>query len=224
MPTRIRLQRRGKKGQPFYHIVVADSRSPRDGKCIEKIGVYNSLTSPAVIDLNFEKAISWIQKGVQPSDTCRILLSEKGVMFKAHLLKGVKKGAITEEQAENRFQQWLKEKEEKAESEVKQNITKVHSEVKKRLEAEVKANEVKAQKVALKRSKLAKELEQAELSVETPAEVAVPAATETAVEEPKAEAQEEKPADMPVVEEPKAETPAPEAAAGTEKEAPPTEA
>ncbi|MFA6923795.1 MAG: 30S ribosomal protein S16 [Bacteroidales bacterium] len=215
MPTRIRLQRRGKKGQPFYHIVVADSRSPRDGKCIEKIGVYNSLTSPATIDINFEKAVSWIQKGVQPSDTCKILLSQKGVMYKAHLLKGVKKGALTEEQAENKFQQWQKEKEVKIESVVKQNITKIHLETKKRMEAEAKANEAKANEVALKRSKLAKELEQSEISAQASTEAAVANPVETAVA-----VQEEKPAAT----EEKAEAPAPETAANTNAEAPQAEA
>ena len=93
MPVKIRLGRHGKKGYAFYHIVVADSRAPRDGKFIEKIGTYNPNTNPATIDLNFEKALDWLQKGAQPTDTCRAILSEKGVLYRKHLLGGVAKGA-----------------------------------------------------------------------------------------------------------------------------------
>ena len=103
MPVKIRLARRGKKGYPFYHIVVADSRAPRDGKFIEKIGTYNPNTNPATIDLSFEKALEWLQKGAQPTDTCRSILSYKGVMYKKHLLGGVSKGAFTAEAAEAKF-------------------------------------------------------------------------------------------------------------------------
>ena len=99
MPVKIRLARHGKKGYAFYHIVVADSRAPRDGKFIEKIGTYNPNTNPATIDLSFEKALEWLQKGAQPTDTCRSILSYKGVMYKKHLLGGVSKGAFTAEAA-----------------------------------------------------------------------------------------------------------------------------
>ena len=100
MPTRIRLQRHGKKNQPFYHIVVADGRVPRDGKFIEKLGTYNPLTNPATIELNVERAAEWIGNGAQPSDTARRILSYKGVLLKHHLQVGVNKGAISQEQAD----------------------------------------------------------------------------------------------------------------------------
>ena len=103
MPVKIRLARHGKEGYAFYHIVVADSRAPRDGKFIEKVGTYNPNTNPATIDLNFEKALEWLQKGAQPTDTCRAILSYKGVMYKKHLLGGVAKGAFTAEAAEAKF-------------------------------------------------------------------------------------------------------------------------
>ena len=113
MATRIRLQRHGKKGKPFYHIVIADQRSKRDGRNIERIGSYNPVTSPATIDLDFDKAVDWMMKGAQPSDTVRAILSYKGVMMKKHLLVGVRKGALTEEQAEEKFASWISEKESK---------------------------------------------------------------------------------------------------------------
>ena len=107
MAVKIRLARHGKKGFAFYHIVAADSRAPRDGKFIEKLGTYNPNTNPATIDLNFEKALGWLQKGAQPTDTCRAILSYKGVLYKKHLLGGVAKGAFTEAEAEARFNKWL---------------------------------------------------------------------------------------------------------------------
>ncbi len=110
MATRIRLQRHGKKDYAFFHIVVADSRAPRDGKFIEKLGYYNPNTDPATIEINFERALYWLNVGAQPTDTCRRILSYKGVLLKKHLLNGVKKGALTEEQAEKKFQEWLNEK------------------------------------------------------------------------------------------------------------------
>src|SRR6056297_2576545 len=113
MPVKIRLTRRGRKGQPLYHIVVADSRAPRDGRYIEKLGMYNPTTKPPTIDLDFDKALDWVQKGAIPTDTCRSILSHKGVMLKKHLLKGVKKNAISEEEAERRFNEWLTNKQEK---------------------------------------------------------------------------------------------------------------
>ncbi|MEE9350590.1 MAG: 30S ribosomal protein S16 [Flavobacteriaceae bacterium] len=110
MPVKIRLQRHGRKGKPFYWIVAADSRSKRDGKLLEKIGTYNPNTNPAIIDLDIDKAVSWLQNGAQPTDTARALLSYKGAMLKNHLAGGVRKGAITEEQAEEKFKAWLEEK------------------------------------------------------------------------------------------------------------------
>ena len=107
MPARIRLQRKGKKGQPFYQIVIADGRAPRDGKYIERIGTYNPLTIPAEITIDDERAIYWLQAGAQPTDTVRNILSYKGVLLKNHLQIGVKKGAITQAVADNRYNEWL---------------------------------------------------------------------------------------------------------------------
>ncbi len=113
MATRIRLQRHGKKGKAFFHIVAADSRAKRDGKFIEKLGVYNPNTNPATIDVNFDRTLHWVQVGAEMTDTARAILSYKGVLYKNHLINGVKKGALTDEQVEERFAAWLKEKEDK---------------------------------------------------------------------------------------------------------------
>ena len=113
MPVKIRLQRHGRKGKPFYWIVAADSRSKRDGKLLEKIGTYNPNTNPATIDLDVDSAVKWLQNGAQPTNTARALLSYKGALLKNHLAVGVRKGALTEEQAEEKFKAWLEEKEDK---------------------------------------------------------------------------------------------------------------
>ena len=113
MSVKIRLARHGKKGYAFYHIVAADSRAPRDGKFIEKLGTYNPNTTPASIELDFEKALAWLQKGAQPTDTCRAILSYKGVLYKKHLLGGVAKGAFDDATAEAKFNKWMGEKEAK---------------------------------------------------------------------------------------------------------------
>lgn len=113
MAVKIRLQRKGKKKKPFYHIVIADSRAPRDGKFIERIGYYNPLTVPATIELDREKAYEWLQKGAQPTDTVRAILRFKGVYYLRHLMRGVKKGALTEEQANQMYQEWIAAKEAK---------------------------------------------------------------------------------------------------------------
>lgn len=110
MPVKIRLQRHGKKGKPFYWIVAADSRSKRDGKYLEKLGTYNPNINPAKIDINVDSAVTWLQNGAQPTDTARAILSYKGVMMKNHLAGGVRKGALTEEQAEKKFDAWMEEK------------------------------------------------------------------------------------------------------------------
>ncbi|NBX79612.1 MAG: 30S ribosomal protein S16, partial [Flavobacteriales bacterium] len=115
MATRIRLQRHGKKGKPFFHLVAADSKAKRDGKFIEKLGTYNPTANPAVIDINFEKALNWVQTGAEMSDTAKAILSYKGVLFKNHLIKGVAKGALTMEQVEAKFTAWLEAKEAKIE-------------------------------------------------------------------------------------------------------------
>ena len=113
MATKIRLQRHGKKGRPFYHLVVADSRAKRDGRFIEKLGTYNPNSKPAEIDINFDNSLLWLQKGAIPTDTARAILSYKGVLLKKHLLEGVKKGALTEDKANEKFDTWMKEKEAK---------------------------------------------------------------------------------------------------------------
>jgi small subunit ribosomal protein S16 len=113
MAVKIRLQRKGRKKNPFYHIVIADARSPRDGKFIEKIGTYNPMTKPATIDIDRDKAFDWIEKGAQPTTTVRAILRFKGVLYRKHLMRGVKKGALTLEQAEAKYQAWIDGKENK---------------------------------------------------------------------------------------------------------------
>jgi small subunit ribosomal protein S16 len=113
MPTKIRLQRHGKKDAAFFHIVVADGRAPRDGKFIEKIGTYNPNTNPATINLDFERALEWYQNGAQPTETAKAILSYKGILYKEHLIRGVKKGALTNDQVESKFAKWLEEKDAK---------------------------------------------------------------------------------------------------------------
>ncbi len=113
MPVKIRLQRRGRKQKPFYHIVVADARAPRDGRFIEKIGTYNPMTKPATIDLDRDLAFDWLMKGAQPTDTARAILRFKGVLYRKHLMRGVKKGALTQEQADEMYAKWISDKEAK---------------------------------------------------------------------------------------------------------------
>lgn len=150
MPVKLRLQRFGKKDTAFFHIVVADGRAPRDGKFIEKVGTYNPNTNPATIDINFDKALNWLEKGAQPTDTCRAILSYKGILYKHHLLGGVKKGALTAEQAEAKFQKWLGEKEAKVNAK-KDNLSTDSQKAKaKKLAEETAAKESKAAKVAAK--------------------------------------------------------------------------
>lgn len=110
MPVKLRLQRRGKKGKPYFWIIAADSRAKRDGRFIEKIGHYNPTTNPADIDLDVDSAVRWLQNGAQPTDTVRAILSYKGALLKNHLAGGVRKGALTEEQAEEKFNHWLENK------------------------------------------------------------------------------------------------------------------
>ncbi|MBX7094417.1 MAG: 30S ribosomal protein S16 [Flavobacteriales bacterium] len=145
MATKIRLARHGKKGKPFFHIVVADSRSPRDGRFIEKIGVYNPTSNPATIDLNFDAALAWVEKGAEPSETCRAILSYKGILYKSHLNKGVKKGALTQAQADAKFEKWLSEKEGKIQSKRNNLESAKKADVKARLEAESKVRAAKEQ-------------------------------------------------------------------------------
>jgi small subunit ribosomal protein S16 len=143
MPTKIRLQRFGKKGKPFYHIVIADSRAPRDGRKTENIGTYDPISNPAVIELNFERALHWVQVGAEPTDTVRAILSYKGVLYKHHLIKGVTKGALTEEQVEVKFGEWLKDKESRIGAKKSNLATSARDLRKERLAAEAKVNEAR---------------------------------------------------------------------------------
>ncbi len=118
MPVKIRLQRHGKKGKPFYWVVAADARATRDGKFLEKLGIYNPNTNPATIELNVDNSVKWLQNGAQPTDTAKRILSYKGVLLKHHLLGGVRKGALTEAQADEKFNTWIAEKEEAIASKV----------------------------------------------------------------------------------------------------------
>ena len=146
MATRIRLQRHGKKGKPFFHLVAADSRAKRDGKFIEKLGTYNPTANPAVIDINFERTLSWVQTGAEMSDTARAILSYKGVLYKSHLIKGVKKGALTMEQVEERFTLWLNEKESKITSKIDSLAKNAIASKTAKMKAEADANIAKAAK------------------------------------------------------------------------------
>ena len=145
MAVKIRLTRRGRKKKAMYDVIVADARSPRDGKLIEKLGTYNPQTAPATIDLNEDKALDWLMKGAQPTDTARRILSYKGLMLKKHLQIGVNKGAITQEQADSKFEEWSKSKEDTINKSVDALSRKKADEAKARLEAEKKVNEAKAE-------------------------------------------------------------------------------
>jgi small subunit ribosomal protein S16 len=189
MATKIRLQRHGKKGKPFYYIVVADSRAPRDGRFIERLGSYNPNTNPATIDINFDKTLDWVNDGAQPTDTVRAILSYKGVMYKKHLQGGVKKGALTEEQADAKFTAWLDQKDGKITGK-KSNLSSAKEEAKKAaLIAEAKKKEDKAAAIAAKNAPPVEEVEEAPVE-ET--EEAAPVAEAT--EEPTAETATEEPA------------------------------
>jgi len=143
MPVKLRLQRHGKKGKPFYWIVAADSRAKRDGRFLEKLGTYNPNTNPAQIEINVDSAVQWLENGAQPTDTTRAILSHEGVLLKKHLAGGVKKGALTEEQAEEKFQSWIAEKQAKVEAK-KSNLQKAKdAQAAKAFEAEKAANEAR---------------------------------------------------------------------------------
>ena len=143
MSVKIRLQRHGKKGKPFYWIVAADARAKRDGRFLEKLGTYNPNTNPATVNLDVDGAVKWLQNGAQPTDTAKTILSYKGAMLKNHLVGGVRKGALTEEQAEDKFQAWLEEKAGKVASK-EENVARAKSEAKgKALEAEKAVNEAR---------------------------------------------------------------------------------
>ena len=220
MATKIRLQRQGRKRRPLFHIVVADSRAPRDGKYIERLGLYNPNTNPATIDLNFDRSLHWLQVGAQPSDTAKAILSYKGVLHKDFLINGVKKGAHTLEQAEEKFTQWLETKESKITSKVDTLASARDAKAAANLERETKMKEAIAAKVLAKNSPLAEEVanseseetvepthELAEEVVEAAPEAAPEAVTETLEEvvevapEAVTETVEEVAAETPVTEE-----------------------
>ncbi len=210
MPVKMRLARHGRKRYAYYHIVVADSRAPRDGRYIERIGTYNPNTDPATIDLDFDKAYDWLVKGAQPTDTVRAILSYKGVLYKKHLMGGVKKGAFDEAEAEKRLESWIAEKEAKIQAKVDRLKGEEDAATQKQLDAEKKINEERAAAIAARNAELAAEAE-GEVAEEEAEEAA-----EEVTEEPAAEASEEPAAE--VEETPKAEEPEAPAAEEAEKE------
>ena len=213
MPVRIRLQRHGKKGKPFYWVVAADSRSKRDGKFLEKLGIYNPNTNPATVEIDVDSAVKWLQNGAQPTDTARTLLSRKGALLKHHLVKGVAKGALTEEQVEERFAAWLAEKDAANTAEVSALNKEKEAAKAKALEAEKEANEKRAAEIAAANApepevveeaaeEASEEVAEAPVAEEAAEEVAeevaeAPVAEEAATEEAPAEesSEDEKPAE-----------------------------
>ncbi|MFY7943011.1 MAG: 30S ribosomal protein S16 [Crocinitomicaceae bacterium] len=150
MATKIRLQRHGKKGKPFFHLVAADSRAKRDGKFIEKLGTYNPTANPAIIDIDFENTLKWVQTGAEMTNTARAILSYKGVLYKNHLLNGVKKGALTAEQVEERFTKWVSDKESKIQNKKDGLAKNAAAEKIAKQKAEEEANAAKAAEIAAK--------------------------------------------------------------------------
>ncbi|MCI9172486.1 30S ribosomal protein S16 [uncultured Duncaniella sp.] len=179
MATKIRLQRHGRKNYAFYPIVIADSRAPRDGKFIERIGSYNPNTNPATVTLNFERALYWVNVGAQPTDTVRTILSNEGVLLMKHLQGGVKKGAFDEAEAQRRFDAWKAQKNQAADKFLASQASQKEADAKARLEAEQAKNKAKAEEVAKKKAELAAAAAEAEAAAnaeEAPAEAEAPAA------------------------------------------------
>lgn len=208
MSVKIRLQRHGKKGKPFYWVVAADARSKRDGKFLEKIGTYNPNTNPATIDLNLESAVQWLHNGAQPTDTARAILSYKGALLKHHLDGGVRKGALTQEQADAKLAAWLDEKANKVDAK-KAGLSKADEAAKaKALKAEKEANakRIAAQAEAAKVEEVAEEapaVEETVVAEEAPAVEAVAEETVAVEETPEVEASAE---EAPAAEENNEET------------------
>jgi small subunit ribosomal protein S16 len=223
MATKIRLQRHGRKKRAFFHIVVADSRAPRDGRFIDKIGTYNPITNPATIDINLEKAVQWMANGAQPSDTARAILSYKGVLYKHHLQVGVRKGAITQEQADAKFAEWMTSKEtriadkrsnlEKASNTRKSDALKAEAQKREAIAARVLAKQNSSSEEAVEETTDSEATEDVATEESATAEVTTTeeTAAETAAEEPAAEepATEEPAAEESATEEPAAEESAP---------------
>ena len=213
MATKIRLQRHGKKGKPFFHIVAADTRSKRDGKYIERLGSYNPNTNPARIDIDFDRCLSWLKTGAERTDTANAILKYKGVVYKYHLDRGVLKGAMTQDQADAKFDKWMKEKDAKLEGQIGNIAKAIDADTKAKFKAETEIKEARA-KILLAKS--------SELAAAAAAKVAAANAPEetTTDEAPAAEAANEEAT-------PIAETPATEEAAPAEEvkeEAPAVEA
>ncbi len=215
MATRIRLQRHGKKGKPFYHLVAADSRAKRDGKFIEKLGTYNPNLNPAVIDIDFDRTLHWVQVGAEMSNTARAILSYKGILHKNHLLKGVEKGALTADQVETKFAAWVADKENKVQSKVERLDKESTADKSARLDAEKTAKDAKAAAIIAKNTpepEVAEEAPVAEVAEEVVADAAPEVEAVVAEEAPTAPAAEAAPVEeapapeeTPEGEEPKAE-------------------
>ena len=182
MPVKMRLQRHGRKDYAYYHIVVADSRAPRDGRRIERLGSYNPNTNPATVNLNFERALYWLQTGAQPTDTVRNILSWEGVLLKKHLLGGVKKGAFDEAEAERRFNEWKAAKEAKIVKTKEQIAAEKQAAAKARLEAEAAINKAKAEELAKKKAEAAAAAAEAAAAAATEEAPAAEEATEAPAE------------------------------------------
>ncbi|MFT6722381.1 MAG: small subunit ribosomal protein S16 [Flavobacteriaceae bacterium] len=215
MPVKIRLQRHGKKGKPFYWIVAADARAKRDGKFLEKLGVYNPNTNPATIDLNVDGAVKWLNNGAQPSDTAKRLLSYKGALIKHHLLGGVRKGALTIEQAEEKFNAWVLEKEAAVAAKVSGLTKDQEAEKAKALVAEKAVNEKRVSDAQALEASAAAEVAAA-AAAEVAATEAAAAAEIAATEEVVSEVAEEVVAEEVVAEEVVAEEVVAEEAAATD--------
>ncbi len=236
MPVKIRLQRHGKKGKPFYWVVAADARAKRDGRYLEKIGTYNPNTNPATVDINIDQAVKWLENGAQPTDTAKTLLSYRGALLKHHLNGGVRKGAFSEEEAEKRFTAWLEEKQAKIQAKVDGLSKAEATALAERLAAEKEVNE---KRIAAQQAAEAPEAEgedaptveaapeaEAPAAEEAPAEDAAPEAEEPATEEapaaeevPAAEVETAPEAEAPAVEEAPTENAAPEAVDTSEDKA-----
>jgi small subunit ribosomal protein S16 len=201
MAVKIRLARHGRKASPFYHIVAADSRAPRDGKFIEKIGTYRPTANPTQVELKFERALHWLQVGAEPTDTVRSILRTEGVLYMKHLLGGVKKGAFDQATLEKKFQAWLEEKRKNDELAVSKLSSAKQAALKKRLAAELEVSKKREVAIAKKNSPVAEEVAVVEEEVAEEAvveEVAEVVAEASVVEETPA-------AEAPEAEEPKAE-------------------
>jgi small subunit ribosomal protein S16 len=182
MATRLRLQRHGKKGKPFYHVVAADARAPRDGRFIEKVGTYNPNTNPATIELNHDRALHWLQVGAEMSDTVRALMKYKGVVYHNHLLNGVKKGAFTEAEAQKKFEAWMREKQGKEDAKVAQLAGETQAAFEARMKAEKAINENRAAEIKAAEDALKAEAEAVAKAAEAEAAAAAAEAAEGAEE------------------------------------------